>query len=138
MIAAGSLCFGCPAVGYEVHQGTSQRRDGVAAWLRLRRQGGAVIEDGAVSSRGRVCGTYVHGLFDDARFCRALVTTLRQRRGLRPLAEAEWLSQGAIPGGGVTPGFPAGWRSTATCGRWRRAGVAVDVVIPLLLGFLLD
>jgi adenosylcobyric acid synthase len=91
--APGSLCFGCPAVGYEVHQGISRRRQGASPWLRLRRQTGEVIEDGAVSRDGRVCGTYVHGLFDDARFCRALVTTLRQRRGLRPLAEGAWLSQ---------------------------------------------
>jgi adenosylcobyric acid synthase len=52
-----------------------------------------VIEDGAVSRDGRVSGTYVHGLFDDARFCRALVAALRRRRGLVPLGENDWLSQ---------------------------------------------
>lgn len=93
VLASESLCFGSPAVGYEVHQGISRRRDGAAAWLRLKRQTGESVEDGAVRPGGRVCGTYVHGLFDDARFCRALVTRLRQRRGLRALAEAEWLSQ---------------------------------------------
>jgi len=93
-IAEHSLCHGCPAVGYEVHQGVSRRRDGAAPWLRLRRQpGGEVIEDGAVSRNGRVCGSYVHGLFDDARFCRSLIISLRQRRSLPPLAEREWLSQ---------------------------------------------
>jgi len=91
--APGSLCYGSPAVGYEVHQGVSRRRPGAVAWLRLHRQTGEEVEDGAVSAAGRVCGTYVHGLFDDARFCRALVATLRQRRGLPPLATAEWLSQ---------------------------------------------
>jgi adenosylcobyric acid synthase len=97
VIAAGSLCAGCPVVGYEVHQGASRRRNGTGAWLRLWRQpGGEVVEDGAVSPDGRICGTYVHGLFDDARFCRALVTTLRQRRGLAPLADGEWLSQRAF------------------------------------------
>jgi adenosylcobyric acid synthase len=93
VIAEDTLCFGCPVVGYEVHQGASRRREGTAAWLRLRRQTGESVEDGAVSADSRIAGTYVHGLFDDARFCRALVTTLRQRRGLAPLAEAEWLSQ---------------------------------------------
>ena len=34
VIAAGSLCHGCPVVGYEVHQGTSRRRQGVLPWLR--------------------------------------------------------------------------------------------------------
>jgi adenosylcobyric acid synthase len=92
--APGRLCHGAPAVGYEVHQADSIRRPGTAAWLRLRREpGGAVVEDGAVGASGRVYGTYVHGLFDDARFCRSLVAELRRRRGLAPLAEGDWLSQ---------------------------------------------
>jgi adenosylcobyric acid synthase len=95
--AAGSPGHGCPVVGYEVHQGRTRRRDGVQPWLRLRRQpGGAEVEDGAVAAGGRVCGTYVHGLFDDARFCRALVDQLRQRRGLPPLTGDGWLSQASF------------------------------------------
>jgi adenosylcobyric acid synthase len=89
-----SLCHGSVVLGYEVHQGVSRRRPGTAPWLRLWRQpGGQTVEDGAVSPDGRVCGTYVHGLFDDARMCRALVSALRRRRGLPPLAEGDWLSQ---------------------------------------------
>ena len=86
-----ALGEGCPVVGYEVHQGVSTRRAGVRPWLMLQRHDGTEIADGAVA--GRVCGTYVHGLFDDARFTRALVTTLRQRRGLSPLGQSIWLSQ---------------------------------------------
>ena len=94
VMAPYSLCHGSPVLGYEVHQGVSRRRPETAPWLRLRRQpGGETIEDGAVSPDGRVCGTYVHGLFDDARMCRALVSALRHRRGLPPLAQADWLSQ---------------------------------------------
>ncbi len=92
--APGSPGHGCPVVGYEVHQGVSRRRAGAVPWLRLRREpGGETVDDGAVGAGGRMCGTYVHGLFDDARFCRALVAALRQRRGLPPLAEGDWLSQ---------------------------------------------
>jgi adenosylcobyric acid synthase len=91
---ARSLCDGSPVIGYEVHQGVSQRRAEAAPWLRLRRlPDQSVIEEGAVSRDGRVCGSYVHGLFDDARFCRALVATLRRRRGLPSLGDEEWLSQ---------------------------------------------
>jgi adenosylcobyric acid synthase len=94
-VAPDCLCHGCPVVGYEVHQGVSRRRPGTIAWLRLRRQPGDLeADDGAVGAGGRVLGTYVHGLFDDARFCRALVDALRRRRGLAPLAAADWLSQG--------------------------------------------
>lgn len=92
--APGSLGQGCPIVGYEVHQGTTQRRSGVTPWLRLRRQpGNEVVEDGAVRADARVCGTYIHGLFDDVRFCRSLVETLRRRRGLAKLSEADWASR---------------------------------------------
>jgi adenosylcobyric acid synthase len=81
------LSVGQSVIGYEVHQGVSQRHGG-QPWLRLRRQSGEVIDDGAISER--VHGTYVHGLFDDARFCRAVVAALRQRRGLTPLATEHW------------------------------------------------
>jgi adenosylcobyric acid synthase len=92
--APGRLCHGAPVVGYEVHQGDSRRHPGTAPWLQLRREpGGEVVEDGAVDGGGRVYGTYVHGLFDDARFCRSLVAELRYRRSLAPLAEHDWLSQ---------------------------------------------
>jgi adenosylcobyric acid synthase len=93
-IHPGGLCHGCPAIGYEVHQGQSRRLNGAPAWLRLRRQpSGEGAEDGAVGANGRVCGSYVHGLFDDARFCRALIAELRRKRGLAPLADGQWLSQ---------------------------------------------
>jgi adenosylcobyric acid synthase len=93
-IHPGGLCRGCSIIGYEVHQGHSQHLNGAVAWLRIRRQpGGEVAGDGAVGADGRVCGSYVHGLFDDARFCRALVGELRRKRGLAPLADGQWLSQ---------------------------------------------
>jgi adenosylcobyric acid synthase len=92
--AQDSLCCGCPVIGYEVHQGVSRPRNGVSSWLRLRRQPGhELVEDGAVGGNGRVSGTYVHGLFDDARFCRALIRTLRSRRGLPQLQDSQWVSQ---------------------------------------------
>jgi adenosylcobyric acid synthase len=102
--AAHLLGHGCPVIGYEVHQGVSRLREGAEAWLRLRRQPGGEALDGAVRADGRVYGTYVHGLFDDARFCRAVVAELRRRRGLPPLAEAAW--QGPP---GPRPGRLAAW-----------------------------
>src|SRR5262249_2448451 len=67
----------------------------VLPWLRLRRQpGNEIVDDGAINANGRVCGTYVHGLFDDARFCRELVATLRRRRGLPAIESSIWQSQG--------------------------------------------
>src|SRR5262249_22969225 len=34
------LCDGSPVIGYEVHHGSSERRPGAAAWLRLSREPG--------------------------------------------------------------------------------------------------
>jgi len=94
VISSGTWGLGCSVIGYEVHQGVSRGREGTSAWLRLRRHpGDEIVEDGAISADGRVAGTYIHGLFDDARFCRALVDLLRRRRGLAPLQEPAWLGQ---------------------------------------------
>jgi adenosylcobyric acid synthase len=94
VINSGAWGLGCSVIGYEVHQGVSRGREGTSAWLRLRRHpGDEIVEDGAISEDGRVAGTYIHGLFDDARFCRALVGLLRQRRGLEPLETDAWLGQ---------------------------------------------
>jgi adenosylcobyric acid synthase len=94
VVGEGDWGLGCSVIGYEVHQGISRRRHGTAAWLRLRRQpGGELVEDGAISQNGQVAGTYIHGLFDDARFCRALVDLLRRRRGLAPLETCDELSR---------------------------------------------
>jgi adenosylcobyric acid synthase len=93
-VVSGDLGRGATVVGYEIHQGSSELRPGATAWLRLRRQpSNTDIDDGAVSKDCRVFGTYVHGLFDDARFCRSVVTALRRRRGLPPLSDGNWLSQ---------------------------------------------
>jgi adenosylcobyric acid synthase len=91
------LCSDCSVVGYEVHQGSTTRRPGTMPWLSLRRQpGDSTVEDGAIRADGRVCGTYVHGLFDDARFCRALVNGLRRKKGLPPLDDGDRLSQSSF------------------------------------------
>ncbi len=89
-----ALACGAPLLGYEIHHGETRLGPNARPWLRLHRQlGGAVVEDGAVRADGRVLGAYVHGLFDDARFARALLDALRRRRGLAPLSSTDWISQ---------------------------------------------
>ena len=41
--------------------------------------------DGAVSADGRITGTYIHGIFDDDHFRRAVLNRLRARRGMEEL-----------------------------------------------------
>ena len=70
--------------GYEIHMGETRLiSDGDPA-LFLEK-GGTHIADGAISADGKVIGTYLHGLFDNDAFTRAMVDGLRQRKGLAPL-----------------------------------------------------
>jgi adenosylcobyric acid synthase len=75
---------GLPIEGYEIHAGRT------AATAALVAIGGADTDvrepDGAVA--GLVAGTYVHGLFDAIAVRTALVTALRVRKGLDPMAPA--------------------------------------------------
>jgi adenosylcobyric acid synthase len=42
----------------------------------------AEVEDGAISTDGRVWGTYLHGLFDNDGFRRRFIDSLRKNKGL--------------------------------------------------------
>ena len=77
---------GCPVEGYEVHMGRTRAGAGVAPLLDLEQPDRSVRwAEGAVSSDGRVFGTYVHGLFDAPLFRRTFLNRLRAARGWAPL-----------------------------------------------------
>ncbi|AJE02431.1 cobyric acid synthase [Geobacter pickeringii] len=77
--------------GYEIHMGETILGPGVRPFARLTERSGRGVEvlDGAVSSDGRVFGTYLHGLFDNAGFRISFLNRLRRSKGLeeRPAAE---------------------------------------------------
>ncbi|MDT8901738.1 cobyric acid synthase [Anaeroselena agilis] len=79
---AGSLA------GYEIHMGRTEfLTPATAAFTISGRSGGPASErDGAVRDDGLVMGTYIHGIFDNDDFRRAVIDALRARRGLAPLA----------------------------------------------------
>lgn len=82
---------GAPLAGYELHLGVTER-DGCAPFSTLRRSGrGRAVVDGAVSADGRICGTYVHGLFENADIRTSMLEALARRRGVafvpRPAAD---------------------------------------------------
>ena len=69
--------------GYEIHMGRTRLSPGVRPFARLRAAaGGRAHPDGAVSADGRVCGTYLHGLFDAPAFRAGFLDRLRAAAGL--------------------------------------------------------
>lgn len=73
--------------GYEIHMG---RTTGDVGLFNLKRLAAdhcqpPTLPEGSV--KGNVWGTYIHGIFDNDRFRRGLINTLRIRKGLRPVKE---------------------------------------------------
>ncbi len=66
---AGRLALGeAPVSGYEIHAGLSEGPALARPLVRLEGR-----SDGAISPDGQVLGTYLHGLFDTAETCDALL-----------------------------------------------------------------
>ncbi|WP_409306207.1 cobyric acid synthase [Pectobacterium sp. B1J-3] len=78
--------------GYEIHMGRSDLGAEATPFASLTQRNGLAVScyDGAVSVDGSVMGSYLHGLFNNGEFTRALLNGLRQRKGL-PVFEGEVL-----------------------------------------------
>lgn len=76
--------------GYEIHMGETSRGPLARPLFAVARHGGfgETFEDGAVTPDGRVWGTYLHGLFENAALRHTLLDHLRSRRGLEPAPRA--------------------------------------------------
>jgi adenosylcobyric acid synthase len=78
--------------GYEIHMGRTSRGtanpcfqiEASATW-----EGNARGDEGAASENGRVWGTSIHGLFDQAGFRRGWLNRVRGRKGLPPISPCE-------------------------------------------------
>jgi adenosylcobyric acid synthase len=73
--------------GYEIHMGRTEFSTPVSPAFRIMSRSGEPVayNDGGVSADGLVMGTYIHGIFDNDSFRRAVINALRQRKGLAPL-----------------------------------------------------
>lgn len=58
-----------PVKGYEIHAGVTQNNSEIAAMLQF-----SDAVDGAISEDNQVAGCYLHGLFDQAEACQAILT----------------------------------------------------------------
>jgi adenosylcobyric acid synthase len=71
--------------GYEIHMGETIYQNGAQPFAEIQREGQQEsLPDGAISTSGRVCGTYMHGLFDDDAFRHQFLNFARHACGLSP------------------------------------------------------
>ena len=77
--------------GYEIHMGVTELGPGASPLLIITRRSGLAVDepDGAITSDGRVWGTYLHGIFDNDELRFRLINALREERGLDALPHDE-------------------------------------------------
>jgi len=97
LLSAASLAApGCTGVieGYEIHMGITTLGGGSLPFAQLVSRSGreVAVPDGAVSTDGRVLGTYLHGLFDNDGFRSAFLNRIRMAKGV-PTVSADCRSE---------------------------------------------
>ncbi len=77
----GGMLDGCELSGYEIHMGISRPEGDCEPFCRIRDEiTGKERTDGIFA--GKVCGTYVHGIFDHGSIAGKIVRHLAERKGL--------------------------------------------------------
>ena len=74
-------------LGYEIHMGRTEFvKPIVSAFTIINRSGQTVaFDDGVIRHDGLVMGTYLHGIFDNDEYRRAVIDALRVKKGLKAL-----------------------------------------------------
>ncbi len=71
-----------PVEGYEIHMGETESMES-PLFLIERDGSSAAVAEGALSERGNIMGTYIHGLFEGDHFRRWFLDRIRSGTGLR-------------------------------------------------------
>ena len=80
---------GMEVSGYEIHMGKSKHNDKSNAFHIIETpQGVTDYNDGMVSEKGTVLGTYMHGLFHNDDFRRVFLNSMRRHRGLSETSDS--------------------------------------------------
>ena len=87
-VKAEEITSGLGVSGYEIHHGRTRILNGCKPVFRIiERQGKKTRDfDGAALEKGRVWGTYLHGVFDEGSFRRNFLNRLRHKKGWPPLS----------------------------------------------------
>jgi adenosylcobyric acid synthase len=83
--------FSDELAGYEIHQGETELLGNANPLLEIIQRGKneVKLQDGAISSDGKIWGSYLHGIFDNDKFRIAFVNYLRKINGLDPIDYAD-------------------------------------------------
>jgi len=74
---------GLEIAGYEIHMGQTTNQNGTFPFKVVETPTGKEdYPDGAINSSGLIFGSYIHGLFHNAEFTRALLNRVRDLKGL--------------------------------------------------------
>ncbi|ADL69738.1 cobyric acid synthase CobQ [Thermoanaerobacterium thermosaccharolyticum DSM 571] len=68
--------------GYEIHMGLTDAGEKSFSRIVLRNGKSAYLNDGSVSSDGKVFGTYIHGIFENSDFVKGFINAVRRSKGL--------------------------------------------------------
>lgn len=73
--------------GYEIHMGMTKRRENGRNFITVTEKLGEIVnyEVGIINKECNVFGTYLHGIFDDIDFTRAILNNVRKMKNLMPI-----------------------------------------------------
>ncbi len=73
--------------GYEIHMGVTNRGSYTSNLDTITKKLGENVNytEGSVNKEGNVFGTYIHGIFDEIEFTRALLNNIREMKNLEKL-----------------------------------------------------
>ena len=89
-IKARHIATGIEVKGYEIHHGESMPTAQTSPLFAFEDK----TFDGTSAKSGRIWGTYLHGLFDNDRFRREFLNRKRAEKGLSPLKENRFDTNG--------------------------------------------
>ncbi|MFH1441680.1 MAG: cobyric acid synthase [Candidatus Omnitrophota bacterium] len=90
-IQAIDISSGIPVYGYEIHHGksslNSKTRTKPKFKILSRKNKKINIADGAITADNKCWGTYIHGIFDNDKFRRHFINSIREKKGWQTLSK---------------------------------------------------
>jgi adenosylcobyric acid synthase len=74
-----------PVYGYEIHMGVCKYGEGAKPFTNINKKNGENVsyDDGGINNKGNIIGTYIHGIFDGAKFRESVINSIRDKKGIK-------------------------------------------------------